>query len=66
MGRTLKIILREQATGRDATPWLESYRERFGKAAKEAAQEIKGLPLKGADKVRAINRLISEKLKKPD
>ena len=66
MGRTLKIILREQATGRDATPWLELYRERFGKAAREAAQELKDSPLKSTEKVRAINRLISEKLKNKD
>ncbi len=66
MPRELKLILRETSTGRESTPWLDSYRERFGKAAKEAAQELKGLPLKGTDKVRAINRLIAEKLKKPD
>ena len=64
--KQLKLILKNQATGKEATPWLEPYRERFGKAAREAAQEIKGLPLKGTDKVRAINRLISEKLKRPD
>jgi hypothetical protein len=63
LGKHLKLILKNQATGREATPWLDSYRERFGKAAKEAALELKDSPLKGAEKVRAINHLISEKLK---
>lgn len=63
MGSHLRLILKNQATGREATPWLDSYRERFGKAAKEAAKELKDSPLKGADKVRAINARISEKLK---
>ena len=66
MGKQLKLILKTQLVGREATPWLEPYRERFGKAAKEAAQEIKGTELTGAAKVQLLNRLISEKLKNKD
>ena len=66
MGKQLTLILKNQAKGREATPWLELYRERFGKAAREAAQEIKGTELTGAAKVQLLNRLISEKLKKQD
>lgn len=59
----LQIVLRKQAKGREATPWLEPYRERFGKAAKEAAKELGGTKLKGADRVRAFNRLVGKKLR---
>jgi hypothetical protein len=63
MPRVLKLILRETPIGREATPWLELQRERFAQVAKEVAQELKGSKLKGADKIRAMNRLMSQKLK---
>ena len=66
MAKVPKIILKNQPVGREATPWLDLYRERFARAARETAEELKDSPLKGADKVRAINRRISEKLKKKD
>ena len=64
--KTYKLFLKNQAKGREATPWLEPYREKFARAAKEAATEVKDSSLKGAAKVQLLNRLISEKLKKPD
>ena len=66
MEKQFQLILKNQAKGRDATPWLEPYREKFARAAREAATEVRDSPLKGAEKVRAINARISEKLKKKD
>jgi len=63
MSKQLKIILKNQPVGRDATPWLEPQREKFAQAAKEAAQELKDSQLKGAAKVRAFNSRMSQKLK---
>jgi len=63
MSKQLKIILKNQPVGRDATPWLEPQREKFAKAAKEAAQELKDSRLKGAARVRSFNARISQKLK---
>lgn len=61
--KELQIVIRNQPKGRQATPWLEPYRERFAKAAEEAAEELKGTKLRGADRIQAFNRLISQKLK---
>lgn len=60
----LEIVLRNQPRGREATPWLEPYRERFAKAAREASVELKGTKLKGADKVKLFNNLVREKLQR--
>jgi hypothetical protein len=62
MGSELQLVIRNQPKGREATPWLEPYRERFSQAAKEAAAELKGTKLKGEARVRAFNNLIKEKL----
>lgn len=59
----LQIVIRNQRKGREATPWLDFYRERFAKAAKEAAEEMKGTKLRGSNKVVKFNQLIKEKLK---
>ena len=63
MSFELQLVLRNQKKGREATPWLEPYRERFSKAAHEASVELKGTKLKGAAKVQALNRLVSQKLR---
>jgi len=63
VSKQLKIILKEQPVGREETPWLEPQREKFAKAAKEAAQELKDSQLKGAARVRSFNARISQKLK---
>lgn len=63
MGKRLILSLRNQPCGKETTPWLDEHRERFAKAAKAASQELKGKNLKGANKVRAFNALVSEKLK---
>jgi len=63
MPKVLKIILRDTPTGRESTPWLDLQRERFAQVAREVAQEMKGTKLRGADKIRAMNRLMSQKLK---
>lgn len=59
----LQIVIRNQRKGRQATPWLEPYRERFAKAAHEAKKEMEGTKLKGAARVEAFNRLVSQKLR---
>ena len=59
----LQIVIRNQPKGREATPWLEPYRERFAKAAREAAKELKRSKVRGADKVRLFNSLVSQKLR---
>jgi len=61
--KVLKLILRETPVGRKETPWLEPQRERFAKAAREVAQELKDSKLKGAAKIYAMNHLMSQKLK---
>jgi hypothetical protein len=61
--KELKLILKEQVVGREATPWLEPHRERFAKAAHEAAIELQGTKLKGAARIQAFNRRIAEKLR---
>ena len=65
MGKELKLIIKEQVTGREATPWLEPYRDRFAKAAQEASKELQGTKLKGAAKVMKFNQLVGEKLRSP-
>lgn len=66
MSKKLIIILKNQPTGREETPWLEPYRDKFAKAAREVATELKDTKLKGADKVRAINARMSQKLRGKD
>ena len=63
MSKELQIVIRNQAKGREATPWLEPYRERFTRASKEAAKELRGTKLRGADKVKRFNSLVGEKLR---
>ncbi len=60
--KELQIVIRNQSKGREATPWLDPYRKRFTEAAEAASLEMKDTKLKGADRVRAFNRLISQKL----
>jgi len=63
MSKQLKIILKRQPTGREETPWLDPQRERFARAAKEVAKELKDSGLKGAARVRTFNARMSQKLK---
>ena len=63
MSKELKLVLRETPTGRESTPWLDPYREKFAQVAREVAQEMKGTKLRGAARVRAFNARISERLK---
>ena len=63
MPKVLKLTLKEQPVGRESTPWLDPQREKFAQVAKEVAQELKGSKLKGAAKIHAMNRLMSQKLK---
>ena len=50
MPKELKLILKEQAVGREATPWLEPQRERFAQVARECKEHFKNSKLRGADK----------------
>ncbi|MBA7544536.1 hypothetical protein ES705_36896 [subsurface metagenome] len=63
MPKELKLILRETPTGSEETPWLEPQREKFARIAKECKEVFRDSKLRGADKVRAMNRWMSERLK---
>lgn len=63
MPRPLKIILRETPIGLPPTPRQSAQREKFARAAKEVAEEMKDTKLKGAARVKAFNTRISQKLK---
>ena len=63
MSKRFILVLKEQPHGRDATPWLEPYREQFKNVAKACALEL-DKNLKGGDKVRAMNHCIAEGMKK--
>jgi len=62
MSKELKLILRETPVGLPPTPRQAAQREKFAKAAKEVAGEMKGTNLKGAARVRAFNARISQRL----
>jgi len=64
MSKPLKIILKHQPTGSEETPWLEPQREKLARLSKECSEAFKDSKLKGASKVRAMNRWMSEKLKR--
>ncbi|GAH82785.1 unnamed protein product [marine sediment metagenome] len=63
MSKELKLILKEQPVGRESTPWLDPQRKKFAQVAKECKEAFKDSKLRGADKVRAMNRWMSENLK---
>ena len=63
MPKELKLILKEQPVGREATPWLEPQREKFAEVAKECKEAFKDSRLRGAAKIQAMNRFMSERLK---
>jgi len=63
MSKELKIILRETPIGREETPWLDPQRERFAQVARECKEAFKDSKLKGAAKILAMNRFVSERLK---
>ncbi len=63
MTKELKIILRETPIGREETPWLDPQRERFAQVARECKEAFKDSKLKGAAKILAMNRFMSDRLK---
>ena len=63
MPKVLKLILKEQPVGREETPWLDPQREKFAQVAKECKEAFKDSKLRGAARVRAMNRWMSEQLK---
>ncbi len=63
MPKELKLILKEQPVGREETPWLDPQRKKFAQVAKECKEAFRDSKLRGADKVRAMNRWMSEHLK---
>ena len=62
MPKELRLYLRNQTVGREATPWLDGQRARFAKAAQEASLEMKDTKLRGTKRVLKFNALIKEKL----
>jgi len=65
MPSELKIILRETPTGREATPWLDSQRDKFTRVATECKEKFKDSKLKGEAKIRAMNAFMSQRLQQP-
>ncbi|MBA7652121.1 hypothetical protein ES703_59950 [subsurface metagenome] len=63
MGKELRLILKEQPLGREATPWLDPQREKFAQVAKECSQAFRHSKLRGAAKIMGMNRWMSERLK---
>jgi len=63
-GEELILVVRKQRKGREATPWLEPYRQRMARLATKCSEHFKGTDLQGPEKVRAMNRWLSEQLKK--
>jgi len=63
VAKQLQLIIRNQPIGREATPWLDPQREKFAQVAKEMKEAFKDSKLRGADKIRAMNRWMSERLK---
>jgi len=61
--KVFKLILKEQPVGREETPWLDPQREKFAQVAKECKEAFKVSKLRGADKVRAMNAWMSERLR---
>jgi len=61
--KVLKIILRETPIGLPPTPKQSAQREKFAQVVKEVTEEMKGTKLRGAAKIQAMNRLMSERLK---
>jgi len=62
VSKQLKLILKEQPVGREETPWLDPQRKKFAQVAKECSQVFGHSKLRGAAKVRAMNRWMSEHL----
>ncbi|MBA7666142.1 hypothetical protein ES703_74219 [subsurface metagenome] len=63
MTKELRLILKEQPVGREESPWLEPQRGKFAQVAKECKEAFKDSKLKGAVKIRAMNRFMSERLR---
>ena len=63
MSKVLKLVLKEQPVGREETPWLDPQREKFARVAEECKEAFKDSKLKGAAKIMAMNRWMSERLK---
>ena len=66
MPSELKIVLRETTTGREATPWLDSQRDKFTLVARECKVAFKDSKLKGEAKIRAMNAFMSQRLREPE
>ncbi|GAI99948.1 unnamed protein product [marine sediment metagenome] len=63
MPKELKLILRETPIGLPPTPKQAAQREKFALVARECKEAFKDSKLRGVDKVRAMNRWMSEHLK---
>lgn len=55
------IVVVRRKSKRDPREWLRPYQDRFREAQKVAAEETKDL--RGPERVRAMNRLVSERMK---
>ena len=62
MPKELKLILRETPIGLPPTPKQAVQREKFAQVAKECKEAFKDSKLKGATKIKAMNRYIKERL----
>jgi len=64
MPKVLKLILRETPVGVPPTPKQSAQREKFARVAGECKEAFEGSRLRGADRVRAMNAWMSERLKR--
>ncbi len=65
MADDLVISIRKSRKGHP-TPWLDEYRGKFKKAAQQAGAEMQNTDLRGAARVVAFNRRVSEILRSPE
>jgi len=63
MRKELKLVLREVLVGVDPTPGQAAQREKFTRASKEAAEEMRNSKLRGAARVIAFNARVRQKLR---
>ena len=63
MKKQLKLILKEVPLGLPPTPKQSAQRDRFAVVAKECKEAFADSKLKGATKVVAMNRFMSNRLK---
>jgi len=63
MPKELRLVLRDTPIGLESTPNQAVQQEKFAQVAKKCSEEFKDSKLKGAAKVLAMNRFMSDHLR---